>query len=124
MIKIKFCTIPVANQDRALKFYTEKLGCKVLADVPFGNGARWIEVAWPDVETAFVLFTPPGMSDRVGGFAMASISTDNIDATYQEFTAKGVEFTEPPTQQPWGKQAIFKDSEGNSFVMVEEQVDE
>lgn len=45
MMKIKFCTIPVANQDRALKFYTEKLGCEGLTDQPFGNGSRWIEVA-------------------------------------------------------------------------------
>ncbi|MCL6631895.1 MAG: VOC family protein [Alicyclobacillus herbarius] len=121
MIKIKFCTIPVADQDRALKFYTEKLGCEVLTDQPFGNGSRWIEVAWPGRETAFVLFTPPGMSDRVGGFAMASLSTDNIDEVYKEFTARGVEFVEPPTDQPWGRQAIFKDSEGNSFVLVQER---
>ncbi|WAH37542.1 VOC family protein [Alicyclobacillus dauci] len=120
MIKIKFCTIPVADQDRALKFYTEKLGCEVLTDQPFGNGTRWIEVAWPGRETAFVLFTPPGMEERVGGFTMASISTDNIEKTYEEFSSKGVEFVEAPKAQPWGIQAIFKDSEGNSFVMTQE----
>lgn len=85
-MKIKFCTIPVANQDRALKFYTEKLGCEGLTDQPFGNGSRWIEVAWPYRETAFVLFTLPGMEEHIGGFAMASLSTDNIDQTYDEFT--------------------------------------
>ncbi|WCK54103.1 VOC family protein [Aneurinibacillus sp. Ricciae_BoGa-3] len=121
MLKIKFCTIPVADQDRALKFYTEKLGCEVLTDQPFGNGMRWIEVAWPQRETAFVLFTPPGMEDRVGGFSMASIVTDDIEKTYHEFTSRGVEFIEPPKPQPWGIQAIFKDSEGNSFVMTQEQ---
>lgn len=121
MIKVKFCTIPVADQQRALRFYTEKLGCEVLTDQPFGDGTRWIEVSWPGRETSFVLFTPPGMAERVGGFSMASLSTDNIEKTYSEFVARGVEFVEPPTKQPWGIQAIFKDSEGNSFVMTEEQ---
>lgn len=120
MLKVKFCTIPVANQDRALKFYTECLGCEVRTDVPFGNGTRWIEVAWKDRETAFVLFTPPGMEERVGSFSMASLSTDHLEKTYREFTSKGVEFIEPPTKQPWGLQAIFKDSEGNQFVMTQD----
>ncbi|GMA61984.1 VOC family protein [Alicyclobacillus fastidiosus] len=96
MLKIKFCTIPVTDQERALQFYTEKLGCEVLTDQPFGNGTRWIEVAWPERETAFVLFTPPGMDDRIGGFSMASLSTDNIEDTYSHLGSKGVEFVEPP----------------------------
>jgi predicted enzyme related to lactoylglutathione lyase len=120
MLKIKFCTIPVSDQERALNFYTQCLGCDVLTDQPFGNGTRWIEVAWKDRETAFVLFTPPGMEERVGGFTMASISTDDIHKTYSEFRSKGVEFVEPPKEQPWGIQAIFKDSEGNMFVMTQE----
>jgi predicted enzyme related to lactoylglutathione lyase len=121
MIKIKFCTIPVKDQDRALKFYTEKLGCEVRTDQPFGNGMRWIEVGWTERETSFVLFTPPGMEDRVGGFAMASLSTDDIDKTYKELASKGVEFIEAPKRQPWGIQAIFKDSEGNIFVMTQDE---
>ncbi|WEG10892.1 VOC family protein [Pullulanibacillus sp. KACC 23026] len=120
MPKIKFCTIPVANQDRALKFYTDCLGCECLTDQPFGNGTRWIEVGWKNRETTFVLFTPPGMESQIGGFAMASISTENIDHTYKEWAAKGVEFVEPPKKQPWGTQAIFKDSEGNTFVMTQD----
>lgn len=121
MMKIKFCTIPVADQDRALKFYTEVLGCEVHTDQPFGDGQRWIEVAWPGRETAFVLFTPPGMEDRIGGFSSASLTTDDIEKTYEQLASKGVEFIERPTRQPWGLQAIFKDSEGNIFVMTEEQ---
>lgn len=121
MIKVKFCTIPVQDQDRALKFYTEKLGCEVRTDQPFGPGMRWIEVGWPGKETSLVLFTPPGMEERVGSFAMASLVAEDIDQTYKEWAAKGVEFVEVPTRQPWGLQAIFKDSEGNSFVMTQEE---
>ncbi|WP_217997811.1 VOC family protein [Alicyclobacillus acidiphilus] len=120
MVQIKFCTIPVADQERALKFYTETLGCEVRTNVPYGNGTRWIEVAWPGRETAFVLFTPPGMEGRIGGFTMASLVTDDLERTYREWSSKGVEFVEPPTQQPWGLQAIFKDSEGNSFVITQD----
>lgn len=119
VIQIKFCTIPVANQERALAFYTEKLGCEVITNEPFGDGTRWIEVGWPGRETSFVLFTPPGMEERVGGFTMASLVTDDIAAVYAQWLAKGVEFVEAPTEQPWGLQAIFKDSEGNSFVMTQ-----
>ena len=36
--------VPVADQDDAIKFYTETLGCTLTADVPFGDGARWVEV--------------------------------------------------------------------------------
>jgi predicted enzyme related to lactoylglutathione lyase len=60
------------------------------------------------------------MEERVGGFTMASLSTDDMEKTYREFSSKGVEFIEPPTKQPWGLQAIFKDSEGNQFVMTQD----
>lgn len=118
MIRVKFCTVAVADPERALKFYTEKMGGSVRTDQPLGDG-RWIELAWESHETGLVLFTPPGMEDRVGTFQMLGLETDDIEATYRTLTSRGVEFIEPPSQQPWGIQAIFKDSEGNSFVMTQ-----
>ena len=117
MIKaIKFCSIPVADQDRALDFYTSKLGFVVATDQEMGP-QRWIELRIPGADTRIVLFTPPGQEDRIGTFAAIAYVTDNVETTYKELTAKGVEFLQKPTTEPWGTSAVFKDSEGNSFAL-------
>ena len=59
MIKgIKFVNIPVADQDRALAFYTEKLGFRIQTDQPFNENQRWIELSIPGADTGVTLFTP------------------------------------------------------------------
>ena len=57
---LKFVSVPVRNQDAALKFFTEKLGFKVATDQPFSPTQRWIELLIPGAETGLVLFTPRG----------------------------------------------------------------
>lgn len=118
MIKrIKFLGIPVRNQDRALQFYTEKLGFRILTDQEFNDKQRWIELSIPGAETGLALFTPDGHEDRVGTFVNTSWEVDNIEKTYDELVKRGVEFTGPPQKQPWGTFAILKDSEGNQIVL-------
>ncbi len=118
MIKgIKFLGVCVSDQDRAVKFYTEKLGLRIRTDQPFNEKQRWIELQIPGAETGMVLFTPEGQEDRIGTFVNTSIACDNIDRSYEELKARGVEFSTPPTSQPWGKFAVFKDPDGNSFVL-------
>lgn len=118
MIKaVKFIGIPVADQDRALAFYTDKLGFKVATDQPMGPGQRWIELRIGTAETRVVLFTPDGHQDRVGTFFNGSFATDDVQKTYDTLRAKGVEFRGPPEQQPWGTFVVLKDSEGNQFVV-------
>jgi catechol 2,3-dioxygenase-like lactoylglutathione lyase family enzyme len=118
MIKrIKFLSIPVRDQDRALRFYTEKLGFRVVADQPFSETQRWIELAIPGADTGVVLFTPEGQEDRIGGFMNTSWEVDDIEATYDELRNKGVEFAGPPQKQPWGSFLVMKDSEGNQIVL-------
>jgi predicted enzyme related to lactoylglutathione lyase len=118
MIKrVKFIGIPVRDQDRALTFYTEKLGLRVLTDQQFGDNQRWIELTIPGAQTGIVLFTPPGQDDRIGTFVNTSWEVDDIERTYAELQAKGVEFTGPPQKQPWGTFAMMKDSEGNQIVL-------
>lgn len=114
---IKFVGIPVRDQNRALAFYTEKLGLRVQTDQSFGEGQRWIELAIPGAETGIVLFTPQGQEDRVGTFFNGSFWCDDVVKTHQELSARGIEFAQPPKKEMWGWSAIFKDSEGNSFVL-------
>ena len=118
MIKqIKFLGIPVRDQDRALRFYTEKLGFRILTDQEFSDKQRWIELSIPGAETGLALFTPDGHEDRVGTFVNTSWEVDNIEKTYEELQARGVEFAGPPQKQSWGTFAILKDSEGNQIVL-------
>jgi predicted enzyme related to lactoylglutathione lyase len=96
MIKqIKFISIPVADQNRALDFYTDKLGFTIITDQPFDE-------------------------KRIGSFMNMSYVCDDIDKTYAEMKKRGVEFEGQPQTQPWGRYAMFKDSEGNRFVLGSE----
>ncbi len=118
MIKrIKFLGIPVRDQERALRFYTEKLEFRVLTDQEFSPTQRWIELTIPGAETGVVLFTPEGQEDRIGTFVNTSWEVENIDKAFAELTARGVEFAKPPQKQPWGTFAIMQDSEGNQIVL-------
>lgn len=118
MIKqIKFVSIPVRDQNRALDFYTEKLGFTIITDQPFDEKQRWIELRVPRAETRIVLFTTDADKDRIGSFMNISYLCDDIEKTYSELSVRGVEFNGSPKKEPWGTFAIFKDSEGNSFVI-------
>jgi predicted enzyme related to lactoylglutathione lyase len=114
---LKFISIPVADQARALKFYTEKLGFKVATDQEMGPGKRWIELRIGKAETRWVLFTMEGEEGRVGSRMNCSIACDDVEATYRQLSERGVEFESPPQKQPWGSFMIMKDSEGNRFVV-------
>jgi predicted enzyme related to lactoylglutathione lyase len=122
MIKqIKFASIPVEDQGRALAFYTQKLGFEVVTDQPFGDGRRWIEVRPAGAATSVVLFTPDGHEDRIGTFSNVVFGTEDVRRSYEELKELGVEFTTPPTDEPWGVYAQFVDSEGNKFVLSSER---
>ncbi|MEN6532837.1 MAG: VOC family protein [Bryobacteraceae bacterium] len=114
---VKFASIPVRDQDKALAFYTNCLGFKTIVDQTFG-GQRWIELAIPGADTRVVLFTVPGQEDRIGDFQPITFWTDSVERTYDEMRAKAVEFVQPPKKEHWGTSAIFKDPDGNQFVLA------
>ena len=114
---LKFAGVPVSDQDRALAFYTEKLGFEIATDQPMGPGQRWIELRIGHSQTRLVLFTPAGHEDRIGTFFNGSFACDNVEATFRQLSERGVTFVEPPTKQPWGSFAKFRDTEGNVFVL-------
>ena len=113
---IKFVGVPTRDQDRALRFWTEQVGFKVMTDSPMG-AQRWIELKIRDSDTGLVLFTPEGHEDRVGTFHNGSFACDDVEATWRQMSERGVEFEGPPEKQPWGTYAIFRDPDGNKFVL-------
>lgn len=112
--RVKFVTIYVADQGRALEFYTKKLGLKLFTDQQMGE-SRWIELQLPGAETLIVLFKQP--NQKPGEMPAAVFVVDNVSRTYEELKAKGVEFTQPPKKESWGESAMLKDSEGNFLVL-------
>ncbi len=114
---VKIVSIPVKNQDVALKFYTEKLGFKVATDQEMApGGQRWIELMIPGADTNLALFTAPGHESRIGGFQSMTFWCDDVFATAEQMKKKGVELAEEPRKEIWGTMAKFRDPDGNEFV--------
>ena len=113
---LKFVSIPSRDQDRALKFWTEQVGFRVLTDQPMGE-QRWIELEVKGAQTRVVLFTPEGHEDRIGGFFNGALACDDVEATHRQLSERGVPFDGPPQKQPWGTFAMFRDPDGNQFVL-------
>jgi catechol 2,3-dioxygenase-like lactoylglutathione lyase family enzyme len=117
MIKgVKFASIPVNNQDRALAFYIEKLGFRLLTDQPFSEEQRWIELGIPGAETRVVLFKF-GESPKPGGQMNITFWADDVETAARELKSKGVQFVMEPKREEWGTAAAFKDVDGNTFVL-------
>jgi uncharacterized glyoxalase superfamily protein PhnB len=69
------------------------------------------------ISTGLVLFTPPGHESRVGTMVNLAFESREIEKTFEELKGKGVEIAQPLQTQPWGTSFIFKDPDGNSFVV-------
>lgn len=115
---IKFAEVPVTDQERALRFYTQKLGLRVQQNSPYKEGWRWIELTIPGAETAILLTERQGneISDR----PCLVLAVEDVEKTYEELQAKGVLFTQGPAQAPWKRDeifALFRDSEGNTILI-------
>ena len=135
MIKIANAQLWVHDQDEALEFYTEKLGFEVREDVtvPAMGNFRWLTVSpkeQPDV--TLVLMAIPGEPVMDGetkkqveelmskGFSgTVFLTTEDCQASYEELKARGVEFTEEPTQMPYGIDCGFRDPSGNSVRLTQ-----
>ncbi|WP_129641271.1 VOC family protein [Peristeroidobacter agariperforans] len=115
---VKFAELPVIDQDRALSFYTEKLGLRVAQDAPYKEGWRWIELAIPGAETRILLTAQQG--EMQSDTPRLVIISDDVDATWRKLSANGVVFTKEPSNAPWNpgqRFAQLRDSEGNGIVI-------
>ena len=128
-MKIATAQIWVHDQDEALAFYTEKLGFEVRADVtlPEMGNFRWLTVGPPEQEdVSIVLMAIPGAPvmdaetkeqvEKLMGKGFAGtvfLTTDDVRGDYEELAARGVEFTEEPTERPYGIDCGLRDPFGN-----------
>ena len=133
MITIGTTQLWVHDQDEALRFWTEKVGFEVRSDVTLDEWAfRWLTVAAPGQNVQLVLMAVPGppvmdadTAEQVReltakGFAgTLFLVTDDCRKAYEELKSRGVQFTEEPTEQPYGIDCSFRDPSGNSVRLGE-----
>ena len=135
MIKIAHAQLWVHDQDEALAFYTQKLGLEVRADVTLAEmgNFRWLTVGpagQPDISIVLMAIPGPPVMDSetadqvrdlmAKGFAgTIFLTTEDVHASYEELTARGVEFTEQPEERPYGIDSAFRDPSGNHFRLTQ-----
>lgn len=118
MIKhVNFVTLFVRDQDKAIAFYTEKLGFSINTDQPMGEEARWVELRIPGAQTKVVLFKDPAHVFAESKYPSIVYTCDDVEKTYEELSSAGVEFVEKPAKKPWGWSAMFKDPDGNTCLL-------
>ena len=115
---LQVVSVPVSDQDRARAFYVETLGFELLADNPMGPDQRWVQVAPPGGTTSLTLVTwfptmPPG---SLKGLVL---ECDDIQATYDDLSRRGLTFSSPIQKEVWGIYATFDDVDGNGWVLME-----
>jgi catechol 2,3-dioxygenase-like lactoylglutathione lyase family enzyme len=125
-LTVTHCFLAVHDQDAALAFYRDVLGLEVRNDVDFG-GMRWLTVgtpSQPDLEIGLLLPGGPGSTPadiesaievtRKGIMPGLIFVTPDVDATFEQLRAKGVEVYQEPIDQPYGvRDCAFADPSGN-----------
>jgi predicted enzyme related to lactoylglutathione lyase len=115
--QLKFVSIPVTDQQRALDFYTQRLGFTIFTDQQFGEGMRWIELKVGRSDVKVVLFTPEEHKAWIGKPLNISFKCDDVAKTVAELRERGVQFEGEPQKFHWGWHAQFKDPDGNTFSL-------
>ncbi len=121
-LRLQFVTVYVRDQDRSLRFYVDQLGFRLISDVRFASGRRWIEVAPPDGTASLTLMVadPGDPHDRQPGRSSAvTFVTEDIHAKYRQLCDRGVQFTVPLQVPKWGGVFCrFEDPDGNAYVIA------
>jgi predicted enzyme related to lactoylglutathione lyase len=119
--KVGTVVIPVADVDRAIEFYVDKLGFEKRVDVPFAEGYRWVEVAPADAETTVAVCPPPPGGSAGNRETGIGLNTDDIDALHAELKARGVDVDAEISRMGDPVPPLFwlRDPEGNTLMVVE-----
>ena len=129
---IGLTSVIVDDQDKALKFYTEKLGFELKRDMPLGNeaGDRWLTLVSPEGAHGVELLLEPASNALAADFQLAlfeqgisggQFNSSDIQAEYDRLSERGVEFTMTPTDIGPAIMAVFKDTCGNYITLVQEK---
>src|SRR5215470_1806633 len=119
-VSLHFIMIFVRDQERSLHFYLNQLGFRLIVDQRVA-GHRWIEVAPPDgsANIALAQALPDSVATLVGRDTGIYFITEDVEAKYNEWSTRGVNFDSPPNKPQWGGIfARFKDIDGNSFGLA------
>ena len=123
-------TLVVRDQEEALRFYTETLGFEKRADVQFGPGARWLTIAPPQQHELEIVLQQPDAAmhgqeraeELLAGIGKSStwvLYTTDCRSDYARLLERDVRFVSPPTEQPYGLEAVFLDLYGNSYSLLQ-----
>ena len=130
-MKVTLISIPVRDQEKALQFYTKKLGFIIKKDEPLGGGNRWLTLVskdWPDgpellLEPAPNHFEPTKVYQDAlmeAGIPWTQFDVGDVSSEYERLTKLDVEFSVKPTEMGTVKYAVFNDTCGNNIQLVEE----
>jgi len=126
-VRIVVSSIFVDDQDKAVNFYTTKLGFVKKADIPLG-AARWLTVVAPDDADGPELLLEPDSHPAVGPFKSAlmqdgipftSFAVDDVRAEYERLRSAGVHFTQPPVEMGPVTTAVLEDTCGNLIQLAQ-----
>lgn len=127
---INLTGVYVEDQDAALEFYTGKLGFELRQDVTMGD-YRWLTVghpSQPELNLVLSAVGPPLDAESAeavrrllgkGAMNAGGLQVDDCRKTFEELSAKGVEFLQEPSDRPYGVEAVMRDNSGNWWVLVE-----
>jgi catechol 2,3-dioxygenase-like lactoylglutathione lyase family enzyme len=122
-MRIALTSVSIGDYDKALKFYTEKMGFQKKRDIPLGEGARWLTVVSPDEPNGTELLLEPNAEYPAmkalkealvkDGIPFTAFQVDDIYAEYERMKALGVEFSMEPTNMGSSIAAVLDDTCGN-----------
>src|SRR5215471_5965695 len=119
---LHFAIVYVRDQERALRFYADKLGFRVAVDHRFADGRRWIEVSPPDGNANLGIALLPPDEDPpklMQSQALIWFVTEDVNRKYEDWKARGVQFRYPPEVPAWGGiHTRFEDPDGNQFGLA------
>jgi lactoylglutathione lyase len=115
---IKTVGVYVADQAKALDFYSKVLGFEVRVNLSMGPAGNWLEVAPPGAQTGLVVYPRAMMPEWANLKPSVVFTCRDVEAACTALTARGVKFTSPPTKMKWGTFAKFADVDGNEFVLT------
>ena len=121
---VAMTTLVVDDYDRAIAFYRDALGLKLVADTDMGGGKRWVVVSGPDggrllLAKAVDDAQRAAIGKQAGGRVGFFMETDDFAVDHAAFVAKGVVFREAPRHEPYGTVAVFEDPLGNLWDLIE-----